>query len=84
MHRRPVLPMNHKTNDMLRAFAAEVTSTLLDGNRHQTPGLGTFSTCIRKASAKRSACKMVMFRASLERMPLVDRYHSCPDHMPKS
>ena len=66
MHRRPVLPMNHKTNEMLRAFAAEVTSTLLDGNRHQTPGLGTFSTCIRKASAKRAACKMVMFRASAE------------------
>jgi len=58
--------MNHKTNEMLRAFAAEVTSALLDGNRNQTLGLGTFSTCIRKASAKRAACKMAMFRASAE------------------
>ena len=55
-----------KTDKRLRAFVEEVTATLLDGKRHQTPGLGTFSTCTRKATAKRVACKMAMFRASAE------------------
>ena len=50
----------------LRAFVQEVTATLLDGGRHQTPGLGTFSTCTRKATSDRAACKMAMFRASTE------------------
>ena len=50
----------------LRAFVQEVTATLLDGKRHQTPGLGTFSTCTRKATADRVACKMAMFRSSAE------------------
>ena len=72
--------MNHKTNEMLRAFAAEVTSTLLDGNRHQTPGLGTFPTNFEKQGQRELLAKWLCFgRArSLERMPLVDHYHSCP------
>lgn len=50
----------------LNAFVQEVTATLLAGKRHQTPGLGTFSTCTRKATADRAACKMAMFRASTQ------------------
>jgi nucleoid DNA-binding protein len=59
-------PKIRKTDKRLRAFVQEVTATLLDGKRHQTPGLGTFSTCTRKATADRAACKMAMFRASTE------------------
>jgi len=59
-------PKIRKTDKRLRAFVHEVTATLLDGKRHQTPGLGTFSTCARKAMADRVACKMAMFRASTE------------------
>jgi nucleoid DNA-binding protein len=59
-------PKIRKTDKRLRAFVHEVTATLLDGKRHQTPGLGTFSTCTRKATADRVACKMAMFRASTE------------------
>jgi hypothetical protein len=34
------------SNDrLLKAFVREVTATLLEGKRHRTPGLGTFSTC---------------------------------------
>lgn len=54
----------HRIDKRLRAFVQEVTATLLDGKRHRTPGLGTFSTCSRKGSADRAACKMAMFRAS--------------------
>ena len=59
-------PKIRKTDKRLRAFVQEVTATLLDGRRHQTPGLGTFSTCTRKATEDRVACKMAMFRASAE------------------
>ncbi len=59
-------PRIHKTDTKLRAFVQEVTATLLDGKRHQTPGLGTFSTCTRKATVERAICKMAMFRASTE------------------
>jgi nucleoid DNA-binding protein len=59
-------PKIRKTDKRLRAFVHEVTATLLDGRRHRTAGLGTFSTCTRKATAGRSACKMAMFRASTE------------------
>src|SRR5258706_14456636 len=55
-----------KTDKKLRAFVHDVTATLLDGKRHQTPGFGTFSTCTRKATVDRVACKMAMFRASTE------------------
>ena len=55
-----------KTGKRLRAFVQEVTATLLEGKRHRTPGLGTFSTCTRKATPDRVACKMAMFRASAE------------------
>ncbi len=48
----------------LRAFVDEVTTTLLAGERHRTGGFGTFSTCTRKPTAERAACKMAMFRAS--------------------
>ena len=59
-------PTIRKTDKMLRAFVREVTATLLNGKRHQTHGLGTFSTCTRKATAVRVARKMAMFRASAE------------------
>src|SRR6266404_5074099 len=59
-------PKSRKTDPRLRAFVEEVTATLLDGKPHRTPGLGTFSTCTRKAIADRVACKMAMFRASTE------------------
>ena len=59
-------PKIRNTDKRLRAFVHEVTATLLDDKRHQTPGLGTFSTCTRKATADRVACKMAMFRASTE------------------
>ena len=59
-------PKIRKTDKRLRAFVREVTATLLEGKRHRTPGLGTFSTCTRKATADRVACKMAMFRASAE------------------
>jgi len=55
-----------KNDKRLKEFVREVTATLLDGKRHQTPGLGTFSTCSRKATADNAACTMAMFRASSE------------------
>lgn len=59
-------PKMQKTDKKLRAFVQDVTATLLDGKPHRTPGLGTFSTCTRKATADRATCKMAMFRASAE------------------
>src|SRR5258706_7947080 len=59
-------PKVRETDKRLRAFVREVTATLLDGKHHRTPGLGTFSTCTRKATADRVVCKMAMFRASAE------------------
>ena len=59
-------PKIRKTDQRLRVFVEEVTATLLDGKLHRTPGLGTFSTCTRKATAGRVACTMAMFRASAE------------------
>ena len=59
-------PGIRKADRGLRAFVQEVTATLLDGKRHQTPGLGTFSTCVRKATTERVACRMAIFRASAE------------------
>lgn len=56
-----------RNNDKrLKAFVQDVADTLLHGERHQTPGLGTFSTCTRKATTDRPSCKMAMFRASTE------------------
>ena len=59
-------PESCKADRRLRAFVQEVTATLRDGHRHTTPGLGTFSTCTRKAVAGQVSCKMAMFRASTE------------------
>ena len=59
-------PKIRKTDKRLRAFVQEVTATLVNGKRHRTPGLGTFSTCTRKASPDRVARKMAIFRASAE------------------
>ncbi len=59
-------PASRKSDDKLRAFVEDVTATLLEGKRYQVPGLGAFSTCTRKATAGRAACKMAMFRASTE------------------
>lgn len=58
--------MNHKLSQRWQAFAEEVTGTLLGGQRHQTPGFGTFSTCTRKATGDRAACTIAMFRPSAE------------------
>ena len=55
-----------KNDKMLKAFYQELTTTLLAGKRYQVSGLGTFSTCARKATEDRAACKMAMFRASAE------------------
>ena len=55
-----------KLDGKIEAFVQEVTETLREGKRYMTPGLGTFSTCARKATADRAACKMAMFRASPE------------------
>ena len=54
------------TDFKLRAFVQDVTAALLDGHRYQAPGMGTFSTCERRATADRAACKIAMFRASAE------------------
>lgn len=59
-------PRISKSDTRLQAFVSEVTATLLAGERHRTPGLGTFSTCTRKAAPGRCASKMAMFRASAE------------------
>ena len=59
-------PKIRKTDKRLQAFVQEVTATLLNGKRHRTPGLGTFSTCTRKASPNRVPRKMAIFRASAE------------------
>jgi hypothetical protein len=55
-----------KNDKRLKAFVNEVTATLLDGQRHQTPGFGTFSACTRKATADQGGCKIAMFRACTE------------------
>lgn len=55
-----------KTDSRLRAYVAEVTAALMGGKRHNTPGLGTFSTCTRKETADRVACRMAIFRACAE------------------
>jgi nucleoid DNA-binding protein len=51
-------------DDAVRAFTEEVRAALGQGNRHATPGFGTFSTCTRKAAPGRAACTMAMFRAN--------------------
>ena len=59
-------PKISKSDRKLQAFVSEVTATLLRGQPYRTPGLGTFSTCSRKAVPGRCASKMAMFRASAE------------------
>lgn len=64
-------------------FVRAVTAALVEGRRFRVTGLGTFSTCARKATAERAACRIAMFRASPElreyadggRVPSVDRPH---------
>jgi nucleoid DNA-binding protein len=51
-------------DEELQAFVDEVRAVLQHGDRHSTPGFGTFSTCTRKAAPGRPACTMAMFRAS--------------------
>ena len=55
-----------KNDKRLKALVMEITESLLDGKPHRTPGLGTFSTCTRKAAENRVACKMAMYRACTE------------------
>lgn len=55
-----------KNDKRLRALVADLTETLLGGKKYQVSSFGTFSTCSRKATADREACKMAMFRASAE------------------
>ncbi|MGK0298148.1 MAG: hypothetical protein ACI9XC_001766 [Gammaproteobacteria bacterium] len=65
-----------KTEKGLQTFVREVTETLLEGKRHQTPGPETFSTCTRKATADRVTCKMAIFRASQELRQFANGGHS--------
>src|SRR2546428_10606469 len=58
------MPKKHR--QPLEAFVHEVTATLLAGHPYRTPGLGTFSTCTRRATPDRSASTMAMFRTSAE------------------
>ena len=57
--------MIRRTDEKLLVFVHEVTATLLDGKRHHTPGFGTFSTCARKATADRVACRTALFFTAL-------------------
>ena len=50
----------------LGAFVRSIGQALLNSRPHKTVGFGTFSTCSRKASGDRPACKMAMFRPSVE------------------
>lgn len=59
-------PKTLKTSKALQTFVKDVTDKLLAGDRFLAPGLGTFSTCSRKATTDRAACRMAMFRASSE------------------
>lgn len=54
------------TDKSISTFVQQVTTSLLEGQRFQIPGFGTFSTCARKATAERAACKIAMFRPSPE------------------
>src|SRR5258707_10744961 len=58
--------MIQKYDQRIQEFVQEVTDTLLAGQPHRTPGLGTFSTCTRRAAPGRCSSKMAMFRASAE------------------
>ena len=58
--------MPKKHGQPLVAFVHEVTTTLLAGHPHKTPGLGTFSTCTRRATPDRRSSTMAMFRGSAE------------------
>ena len=58
--------MPEKHGQPLVAFVHEVTATLLAGHPHKTHGLGTFSTCTRRATPDRCVSTMAMFRASAE------------------
>ena len=55
-----------KNDKKLKAFIQGVAKMLVKGDRFQVSGFGTFSTCSRKATVDRAACKMAMFRASNE------------------
>lgn len=50
----------------LQGFVREVTVALLAGKQYRAPGLGTFSTCTRRAAPGRPSSTMAMFRASAE------------------
>lgn len=56
------MPLPSDLNPLLDALRA----ALLRGERVRIPGLGTFTTCTRKATADRAACTIAMFRASKE------------------
>ena len=59
-------PKIRKSDKRLKALINDVTFSLLNSKRYQVPGLRTFSTCTRKATTDRAACKMAMFRACAE------------------
>lgn len=50
----------------IRALINDVSESLMKNNRFHVPGLGTFSTCTRKPTSDRAACKATMFRACAE------------------
>lgn len=61
-----VASMSRTGDEALHAFVAEVAAALQQGKLHRTPGLGTFTTCSRKAAPGRDISKMAIFRASAE------------------
>ena len=50
----------------LQVFVGEVTAALLAGQCYRAPGLGTFSTCTRRAAPGRPSSTMAMSRACAE------------------
>ena len=50
----------------LQVFVREVTAALLASQQYRAPGLGTFSTCTRRATPGRPSSTMAIFRASAE------------------
>lgn len=52
-----------KINPEVTTLINEVTASLVSGKKITVEGLGTFSSCTRKATATRDACTIAMFRA---------------------
>lgn len=60
------IPGIRRNDKRITQFVTDITKTLQSGNKHQTTGLGTFSTCTRKAAGGKPTCTITMFRPSKE------------------